>query len=914
MKKRALVVMLLLALVSLVVGVPLAAWAAPSISLSPSSGTWGATIGVSGSGFSKNTNGYVWFDTDGDAVRDTGEPAQSVRTTNAGAIRSGTTLTAPTGVAVAVYQVRADIPTGGSVEASAPFTIVPPAITASAGANGTITPSGNVAVNYGASQAFNIAADTGYHVADVLVDSSSVGAVSSYEFTNVTVDHTISASFAVDGFIIVASAGANGTITPSGNVAMNYGASQAFNIAADTGCHIADVLVDGSSVGAVSSYEFTNVTADHTISASFAVDTYTHTITASAGSNGSISPSGSVTVDHGGNQSFTITADTGYHVADVVVDGASVGPVTSYTFTNVIDNHTIVASYAVNVYTILASAGVGGTISPSGHVWLVYGSSQGFVIVTNPGCYIADVLVDGSSVGAVSSYEFTNIASDHTISVSFVQDTNPPPVPTLVFPAAWSKASSSQSLEWSAVSDPAGVTYELKLYDSSWFLLSQNSGLTSSVCPLSNFGSLPDGIYYWKVRAWDGAGNASAWPASWAFKLANTIPGVPVHVSPSTYSRVTSSSSLDWSDVSDPMGVTYQVNLYNSSWSLVASQSGLASSDCVLASFGSLADGVYFWKVRAVDGGGISGDWSTSWAFKMANTIPSVPVHQSPANYAKVTGSTLLDWTDVSDPEGVTYQCSLYNSSWSLVASQSGLASSDCAVNSFGFLADGIYFWKVRAVDGAGIASDWSTSWAFKLANTIPSIPVHLSPSNWTRVNSSGSLDWADVSDPEGVMYELKLCDSSWLVVATRSGLASSDCALSSFGALADGTYFWRVRAIDGGGISSDWSVSWAFRLDNTVPAVPVLVSPGNGGSTSGSPTLDWSDVTDASGARYQVQLDDNPDFSSPLLDQPFLSASEYTMAAGETLPAGTYYWKVRAVDGAGNASAWTSTWSFTVV
>jgi hypothetical protein len=64
---------------------------------------------------------------------------------------------------------------------------------------------------------------------------------------------------------------------------------------------------------------------------------------------------------------------------------------------------------------------------------------------------------------------------------------------------------------------------------------------------------------------------------------------------------------------------------------------------------------------------------------------------------------------------------------------------------------------------------------------------------------------------------------------------------------------------------------------------------------------------------KYQVQVDDNSGFSSPVLDEPSLAASEYTVAAGEVLPAGTYYWRVRATDGAGNASAWTSVWSFVV-
>lgn len=66
-----------------------------------------------------------------------------------------------------------------------------------------------------------------------------------------------------------------------------------------------------------------------------------HTITASAGHGGKISPDGTVTVDEGENQTFTITANSGYSIADVVVDGKSVGAVESYTFDNVTEDHTI---------------------------------------------------------------------------------------------------------------------------------------------------------------------------------------------------------------------------------------------------------------------------------------------------------------------------------------------------------------------------------------------------------------------------------------------------------------------------------------------------------------------------------------------------------------------------------------------
>ena len=71
-----------------------------------------------------------------------------------------------------------------------------PIITAKAGANGSITPSGNVTVKAGADQAFAIQPNSGYTVSKVLVDGTDVGAVTSYTFKNVTANHTIEAVFA----------------------------------------------------------------------------------------------------------------------------------------------------------------------------------------------------------------------------------------------------------------------------------------------------------------------------------------------------------------------------------------------------------------------------------------------------------------------------------------------------------------------------------------------------------------------------------------------------------------------------------------------------------------------------------------------------------------------------------------------
>ena len=294
-------------------------------------------------------------------------------------------------------------------------------IASTAGENGSITPSGSMEFNHGSEQIYTITPAEGYHVADVLVDGSSVGAITSYAFINVTTAHSIEAAFAINTYEISATAGENGSVTPSGSIEMNHGSEQVYTIAPAEGYHVADVLIDSISVGAVTSYTFTSIVAGHSIEAIFAINKYT--ITATAGENGDITPSGSVEVTHGTDQIYTITPADGYHVADVMVDGISVGAITSYTFSNVTSIHSIEVSFAINTYTIIATAGENGSISPHGSLELSHGSDQAYTITPAEGYHIANILVDGVSVGAVPTYTFSNVTAAQSIEAVFAINT-----------------------------------------------------------------------------------------------------------------------------------------------------------------------------------------------------------------------------------------------------------------------------------------------------------------------------------------------------------------------------------------------------------------------------------------------------------------------------------------------------------
>jgi predicted small secreted protein len=73
-------------------------------------------------------------------------------------------------------------------------------------------------------------------------------------------------------------------------------------------------------------------------------------------------------------------------------------------------------------HTISATAKSGGMISPSGDTRVAYGTNYTFAINANPGHHVADVLVDGNSVGAVSRYTFEKVTAHHTISALFTVD------------------------------------------------------------------------------------------------------------------------------------------------------------------------------------------------------------------------------------------------------------------------------------------------------------------------------------------------------------------------------------------------------------------------------------------------------------------------------------------------------------
>jgi hypothetical protein len=163
-------------------------------------------------------------------------------------------------------------------EVTAVFVPITYTITASAGAGGSISPSGAVSVVSGNSQAFVVTPDFGYHILDVVVDTISQGPLETYEFVNVVTDHTISVEFEINIYTITATAHEGGSINPSGAVSVVHGDDVTFEFTPNTGYHVSAVVVDGEYVTLVpttftASYAFEDVIVDgHIIDVFFSPD------------------------------------------------------------------------------------------------------------------------------------------------------------------------------------------------------------------------------------------------------------------------------------------------------------------------------------------------------------------------------------------------------------------------------------------------------------------------------------------------------------------------------------------------------------------------------------------------------------------------------------------------------------------
>jgi hypothetical protein len=145
------------------------------------------------------------------------------------------------------------------------------------------------------------------------------------------------------------------------------------------------------------------------------------------------------------------------------------------------------------------------------------------------------------------------------------------------------------------------------------------------------------------------------------------------------------------------------------------------------------------------------------------------------------------------------------------------------------------------------------------------------------------------------------------------TGIVGSDGSFSvTFNAPASRRGAHTVSASDGTN-----SIPLTFVMEATPPPVPGLLKPESGTKAKAQAVFDWAAVTDPSDVTYTLQVATDAEFTKIVLEKKVLTQSEYTLTKDEKLESVSkktpYYWRVKAIDGASNESAWSSAGSFYV-
>ncbi|MDR0926206.1 MAG: choice-of-anchor J domain-containing protein [Ignavibacteria bacterium] len=299
-------------------------------------------------------------------------------------------------------------------------------VTATAGANGTISPIGTFPVSVGSSVDFTITPYPTYEIDQLRVNGvvqPIASDATTYTLSNIVSNMTVNVTFKKIVYQVNVTYGPNGSVTPSGIIEVPQGDNLMLALSPATNYRVLSITKDGITVPesdyANNYYQVVNVQSAVAIHVLFAPIEYT--ITASAIGGGAITPSGTFAAIKDEVITFTISsADPSKEFVRLLVNDISV-PVYNNTYELIVEgNTTLVAEFATKRFTINAAADGGGVINPDGNILVEYGNSAIFTFGPLPGYVFDKLLVDDietSSNGV--SYTFTDVESNHTILALF---------------------------------------------------------------------------------------------------------------------------------------------------------------------------------------------------------------------------------------------------------------------------------------------------------------------------------------------------------------------------------------------------------------------------------------------------------------------------------------------------------------
>jgi len=288
--------------------------------------------------------------------------------------------------------------------------------------------------------------------------------------------------------------------------------------------------------------------------------------------------------------------------------------------------------------------------------------------------------------------------------------------------------------------------------------------------------------------------------------------------------------------------------------------------------------------------------WSPAMRFKLSSRKVGNPT-LSTGNLAETTPS--FWWDRVEGAAGYTIQID-EDSNFSTPKTVKVDGTSYTPLDQ---LPDGTYYWRVALRRSRTVLGQWTPTMTFIKKSVAPTA---LSPINNHIINEQPTFKWTAVLTPTTAprvaapKYQLQVDDDQNFGSPLKYTTQSTSFTIPANRSLPDGTFYWRVAMIDASNNVGTFSESQQFRKEYLTPKA---VSPIENEPFTQSTTFQWDPMPGA--AYYQVELDDDPLFNSPVRDNNVNKTDNtvYTPLAELTEP--LYHWRVRMYDYYRNPGPW---------
>ena len=330
--------------------------------------------------------------------------------------------------------------------------------------------------------------------------------------------------------------------------------------------------------------------------------------------------------------------------------------------------------------------------------------------------------------------------------------------------------------------------------------------------------------------------------------------------------------------------------------------------------FNPLPDGAYRAWVRAFNAVGEYSAWSTPVQFTIDAPIPIAPTITAPAAVTTSINPRII-WTAVDGASSYDLWINNLSTAKSQYVRQTNLARTPTYYDP-PVLTQGNYTAWIRAANGNGEYSPWSTGYSFTVDILPPATPTLTGPlglnGSTTVTTVTPTFTWTTAA--RASLYDLWVNNmtTGQAQIVRKSDLKTT--SYTSLSNLTQGEYRAFIRAINSAGEVGEWSNAFVFTIDEPTPSVPTITGPlpnPAGSIETATPTFTWTSSVKA--PLYELKIDDLTLNTVNVIRVTGINKESYAIPTAKRFAEHTYVAQVRAYNTSGDTSAWSELYRFRI-